>query len=289
MIKLKDLLPEAVAHETPTLQQVWHGRIPIYPALMQKIIGDIPIKAFHNTDWVNVSGLKNVVGKKKSLSTYTALTKDSGLAIGKGVQTSGGIILQLEGKLLAASFDDIGSVPDLSGRRWFHPNTFYEIMGWKVYEKDIHEFVKKNINGWTALWKQYVDNYREEGGPSFIVDDYPPLTNKQKQQYIKGWIDGCEKFLVKHKELIKKKFMDIVNNPKTAFKRYGWNELVVYDIKVKDAFIVLDAIAPTDNKTLLAHNLKRTEKRLKPYVTGKIYNGRENEVSKFIKQRGGRV
>ena len=29
MIKLKDLLPEAVAHETPTLQQVWHGRIPI--------------------------------------------------------------------------------------------------------------------------------------------------------------------------------------------------------------------------------------------------------------------
>jgi len=297
MIKLKDLLPElkassfktGAAHETKTIKNVHHGRIPIYPALMKKVIGDVPINAFHNTDWFKAKSLKNVIGKKKSLSAYTSLTKNSNLSMGGGVQTEGGLIVQLEGKLLAASFEDIGSIPDESGRRWFHPLTFNEIVGWKYDEKDLHEFVKKNIKGWTALWSQYVNNYREKGGPSFIVDDYPPLTNKQKQQYIKGWVDGSAKFLMKHKNLIKKKFANVVNNPQVKSKTYGWNELVVYDIKIKDAFIVLDTLAPPGDVDRLEKNLKDTQKILKPLVKGKIHQGFSNAAKKFIKQRGGKV
>ena len=77
MIKLRDLIPEGVAHQTKTLSQVWQGRIPIYPALMKKVIGDIPIESFHITDWLRAKGLSNLVGKKKSLSTFTALKRDS--------------------------------------------------------------------------------------------------------------------------------------------------------------------------------------------------------------------
>ena len=297
MIKLKDLLLElkassfktGAAHETKTIKNVWSGRIPIYPKLMQKIIGDVPITAFHNTDWFNANSLKSVIGKKKSLSSYTSLTKHSGLARGGGVETSGGLIVQLEGKLLAASFEDIGSVPDESGRRWFHPYTFYEIMGWKFDEKDLHEFVKKSDKRWHELHVKYVDNYRESGGPSHITDQYPPLTNKEKAEYIKRWVDGSEKFLMKHKELIKKKFTNVVNKPQVKSKNYGWNELVVYDIKIKDAFIVLDALASPGDHKELKKNLKDTQKILKPLVKGKIYTGSKDGVKKFIKQRGGKV
>ena len=95
IIKLKDLLPEGVAHETKTLEQVWTGRIPIYPALMKKVIGDIPIESFHITDWLRAHGLQKLIGKKKSLSTFTALKRDSMQTTGKGIQTSGGIVFHL--------------------------------------------------------------------------------------------------------------------------------------------------------------------------------------------------
>ena len=152
MIKLKDILSEVVAHQGPVIKQVWNGRIPIYPALMQKVIGDIPVESFHITDWLRAHGLQKLIGKKKSLSSFTALKRDSMQTTGAGIQTSGGIVLHLEGKLLAASWDDLGSVPDLQGRRWFHPDTFNKIMGWKFDENDLHKFVKKNISGWKDLW-----------------------------------------------------------------------------------------------------------------------------------------
>ena len=284
MIYLKDLIPEAIAHQTPTEKQVWNGRIPIYPALMKKVIGDVPIESFHITDWYRAKGIKNLIGKKKSLSTFTSLKRKSMQTLGSGIQTSGGIVLHLEGKLLAASWDDLGSVPDLQGRRWFHPDTFNKIMGWKFDENDLHEFVKKNISGWKDLWKQYVDNYREKDDKK-----YPPLDNKQKQQYIKGWIDGCEKFLLKHKSLIKKKFLE-ASQGRVKSERYGWNELVIYDIKVKGALIVLDGLAKPGDIETLEQNLKHTEGIIKPY-TSNIQRGflQDDVVRKFIMKHGGKI
>ena len=43
MIYLKDILNEVVAHQAPVIKQVWDGRIPIYPALMQKVPGPVKV------------------------------------------------------------------------------------------------------------------------------------------------------------------------------------------------------------------------------------------------------
>ena len=283
MIKLKDLLPEGVAHETTTLLQVWNGRIPIYPALMKKVIGDIPIESFHITDWYRAKGLSNLVGKKKSLSTFTALKRDSMQTTGKGIQTSGGIVLHLEGKLLAASWDDMGAVPDLQGSRWFHPETLGEIVGWKLGENDVFDFVAKNKK-WDKLRIKYIENYKD---PS---DKNPPLTNKEKQQYIKGWIDGCEKFLLKHKNIIKKKFLEAVEGRVPKESIYGWNELVIYDIKAKGALIVLDGLAEPGDYEGLERNLKNAERIVKKY-TKNIQRGfmSDDVVRKYILKHGGKI
>ena len=281
MIKLKDLLPEAVAHETTTLLQVWQGRIPIYPALMKKVIGDIPIESFHITDWLRAKGLSNLIGKKKSLSTFTALKRDSMQTVGGGIQTSGGIVFHLEGKLLAAGLSDIGSVPDASGRRWFHPETLGEIVGWKLGQNDVHDFVAKNKK-WDTLRIKYIENYKDKSQPA--------LTNKEKQQYIKGWIDGCEKFLLKHKNIIKKKFIEATSGRVPKKSIYGWNEIVVYDIKVKGALIVLDGLARPGDYEGLEENLKHTEKIIKKY-TSNIQRGflGDDVVRKYILKHGGKI
>ena len=52
MIKLKDLLFENVAHTQKSLQWVYHDYIPMTPKVMKQIMGDTPVTALHNVDWL---------------------------------------------------------------------------------------------------------------------------------------------------------------------------------------------------------------------------------------------
>ena len=60
----------------------------------------------------------------------------------------------------------------------------------------------------------------------------------------KRWIDGWEKFLVKNKSKFIKHFGQEVKKQGTDPDKvhYGWNELVIYGIKIKDVFIISDNI-----------------------------------------------
>ena len=63
--------------------------------------------------------VKNILGKKKSISTFTRANLDSPLAKGKGIQTKGGgIIFYVRGNLLASKYMDFETIPDKTGRRW---------------------------------------------------------------------------------------------------------------------------------------------------------------------------
>tara|TARA_B100001250_G_scaffold395070_1_gene399596 strand:- start:50 stop:931 length:882 start_codon:yes stop_codon:yes gene_type:complete len=293
MIKLKDLLFETkVAHTQKSLQWVAQGFIPMYPKIMKKVLGDVPITALHNIDWYNAKVmLPKVLGKKKSISTYTAL-KNTNLSIGGGVQTSGGIILEVEGKVLIAGTEDLGSVPDESGRRWINPSIFGEIVGMKQFVGGGgHIYYKKNLYKIDKKLEDILFRYQTS---LLTMNDeerqqYPLYNNKQKAELIKRWIDASNKFLLKNKKKIKDTFMKNINNPKTTTDRYGWNELLVYDTKVKDAFIVLDALAAPGDHEGLEKSLKHVKGILKSYVKGKIYSGFSDVAKKFIKQRGGKV
>ena len=70
---------------------------------------------------------------------------------------------------------------------------------------------------------------------------------------------------------------------------YGYNELLVYDVKVKAAYIVLDIVGDPNDFNTTEKTLKQIQKDLKPFVKGKIYQGFASGVKKFIKQRGCKV
>ena len=112
MIKLKDLLIEKQvgatwidnewypAHTKSVLNWVRRGEyIPLTPAVVEKALGKkIPVKSFHITGPDGIRQLKNVLGRKKSISTFTATHESESLAKGRGVQTGmGGIICYVEG------------------------------------------------------------------------------------------------------------------------------------------------------------------------------------------------
>ena len=107
---------------------------------------------------------------------------------------------------------------------------------------------------------------------------------------IKGWIDGCEKFLLKHKNIIKKKFIEATSGRVPKSSIYGWNELVIYDIKVKGALVVLDGLARPGDYEELEKNLEHTEKIVKKY-TNNIQRGfmSDDVVRKYILKHGGKI
>ena len=303
MIKLKDILSELkvdltrIAHTQKSLQWVYHGYIPMTPKVMKQIMGDVPITTFHNLDWFSIQNrLPKVLGTKKSISTYTGDTSNR-LSMGGGVQTEGGVVLEVEGKVLVAGTEDLGSVPDESGRRWLAPEVLGKILGMKElqgagsgqkYKKQLYKIDKKLED---LLYKYKTSLLVLPEDPPDVKKRFPLFTGKQKAELIKRWIDASNKFLLKNKKKIRKAFMNNVNNPKiTAFmSSYGYNELLVYDVKVKDAYIVLDIIGDPNDFDATEAEIKKIQKDLKPFVKGKIYQGFASGVKKFVKQRGGKV
>ena len=298
MIKLKNILLEiqGVAHSKKSLEWVSMDYIPMTPKVMKQIMGDTPITIFHNLDWFSVKNyLPKVIGAKKSISTYT--TGKGNITQGSGVQTSGGIVLELEGKVLVAGTEDLGSVPDEAGRRWLHPNTLGKILGMKelekgaggiTYRRQLQKIDKKLED---ILFKYKTSLLIAPTDSKEDTDRFPPYTNKQKADMIKRYIDASNKFLLKNKKKMKKTFEKNINDPKitTYMSQYGYNELLVYDVKVKDAYLVLDNLGDPNDFEATESVLKKIKKDLKPFVKGKIFTGFVSGVKKFIKQRGGKV
>jgi hypothetical protein len=297
MIYLKDLLFEKVAHTKKSLEWVSLDYIPMSPKVMKQIMGDVPITTFHNLNWFAIKNqLPKVVGSKKSISTYTTDTEGH-LLSGGGVQTGGGVVLEVEGKVLVAGTEDLGSVPDESGRRWIHPSTFGKIVGMKQFEgggggiyyrKHLYNMDKKLED---ILFKYKTSLLIAPTDSKKDTDRFPPYTGKQKADLIKRWVKASNKFLLKMKKKIKDSFEDNINNPKiTKFmSKYGYNELLVYDVKIKDAYIVIDVLGDPNDFEATEKVLKQIKKDLKPFVKGKIYQGFADGVKKFVKQRGGKV
>ena len=298
MIKLKDIILETkVAHTQKSLQWVYHGYVAMTPKVIKEIMGDVPITTFHNLNPDAVKKqLPKVLGKKKSISTYTTDTEGH-LLSGGGVQTSGGVVLEVEGKVLVAGTEDLASVPDEAGRRWLSPGTLGKIVGMKEFKgeagnqqfkKQLYKIDKKLED---MLYKYKTSLLVMPTDPPDVKKRFPLFTGKQKAELIKRWIDASNKFLLKNKKKIKKSFEDNVNNPKiTKFmSSYGYNELLVYDVKVKDAYIVIDIVGDPNDFKATEKALKQVKKDLKPFVKGKIYQGFADGVKMFVRRRGGKV
>src|SRR5210317_1758198 len=130
MIKLKDLLNEAEpkfqsVHTKSTFNSTFGGwyanYVPLSTKKIQSIIGKEKVSVFHvgNAETErDITQVQRIVGKKGTLSTFTSVDKGEKLAKGKGIQSGGGIIYQIEGTLLVASTRDMQSMPDNTGRRW---------------------------------------------------------------------------------------------------------------------------------------------------------------------------
>ena len=256
MIKLKNLLRESKgpvwidnkwfpAHTQTTLINLKYGdKIALYPKLHEKMFGKIPISSFHVTSPDNLNSLTRILGKKKSISTFTRANNDSPLAKGRGIQTgTGGVIFYLQGHLLAKRWMDFDTIPDKTGRRWIEShyitgdrmifkNAMKRAGLFKKQEK-LYDTIGKIDKKYHDLWIN-----RDYDDPEAIdYNEYKKLTAKESgphiAKYIKEWFDWQNKWLMKNKSKIKKNLI----NPKDKPSAW-WNEILMYNPKIIDVFVM---------------------------------------------------
>ena len=309
MIKLKDLIKE-VAAMSPLQRDKWypahtrdalqwtltHSYIPLYPKTMQSIIGKIPINAFHVTDPHHIKTLKDIIGKKKSISTFNQANKSSQLAKGRGVQTgSGGVIFYVEGLLLAQKWQDFDTVPDRTGRRWA---TSYHVFGDAMILKTALKKAKlPDYDGWRDIEDEVIDEVENDPKnddlgwkerDALVKKKLGPIVNK----HIKKYIDTTNKLLKKHK----KKVQDNIINPSDETSSW-WNEMLIYNVKVKEVFVLKrvwddyyfqndsstysdsDEAVEAHKKTLLSYVDEKDITVGTPAQFRKWYTSREGEIT----------
>ena len=245
--------------------------IPMSPAIFKRVWPDsIRSRVFHLTDFNGIEKLSKMQGKKKSISAFYNIDP---ARIDYGIQTEGGYVLELDADVLAASAEDIASMPDKTGRRWLIWDTILNDMGGgskiKKMEKDLNELIIEiqvkhaedpnpynptPVAGWIKLGKEYKSDGK---GKSLIIKDY---------------IDGMEKIMKKHSRPLRSIFTDYVkkrsrgelDDEQTSSE---WDELVVNNFQIKtvhvgetysdEAWTKEDFPAPyriwTDNTALAKH------------------------------------
>ena len=310
MIKLKDLLMESTyapskqagpswidnkwypAHTKAVLNWVRQKDvIPLTPSVVEKALGKkIPIKSFHITGPDGIRQLKNVLNRKKTISTFTATHEDESLAKGRGVQTGmGGIICYVEGNLLGGKYLDFDTVLDKQGRRW--------VKAFHVFDKDPmiwrNELKRAKLDydsiddKMRKIDRKYHDLWIDKGEIDY--NEYKELAKKEQgpviNKYVKDYIDLANKTLIKHKKLFKKSLINSDKNKSTAW----WNELLVYNTKIIDIFVINRVL---DKKS--RHYKWTTQEELEKLLSQASGNkpitiGSPAQFRKWFKERKGQI
>jgi hypothetical protein len=286
MIKLKNILMEAPArfksvHLKSTFDSLfgrfYSHRIPLTTKFMQKILGKERVSVFHISGREGAKNIGRIVGKKSALSTFSKVDKGEKLAKGKGIQTQGGIVFQLEGSLLVASIRDMQTHPDKTGRRWVSPLYLAGKVAGEKMSNELEKFVKNNKRDRDTFDEIQYQFEREiqKDMPDISYEEKKAIVmkemNKIKRDWIVKYIKFCMKMMNKYKKQIKRHILSQKDKP----SKYGWNELIVNQIKVKDVFI------------LKRENYRETREAIEKVATGTITVGSPAQYRKWFKQRGG--
>ncbi len=192
------------------------------PTMIDRVFGNTKINGWHVTDFNGLKGLKRIEGKKASISVLTEIEPGRVKIFAKGVETGGGYCVSLEGSLLVSSTIDVYSTRLEAGRR-----------GIAVGSDDYPSLNKDLLKMQNKMWNKYGDRGGKRDDANFKTLGRT-LSQKEKAEFVKEWIDNCESILKKNKK---------AQEELRKFGREKWstyNESVVNQIKIKRIYVIND-------------------------------------------------
>ena len=194
---------------------------------------------FHVTDAEGYEGIKKMQGKKKSISAFFEMQNRY---FNKGIQTRGGVVLELDANILSAWREDVMSSPDKSGRRWIQLNYFG---GMYRIQDDINAM----LNDLTVLIKDLIKKYVPSNKAHLVKLDSDKDRAKAwvmmgtwlrgekmvMRDLIKDYIDGVEKVMKSKVKRLQSIFRSYLNRRNTDS---AWDELIVNKVKIKQVHAI---------------------------------------------------
>jgi len=194
---------------------------------------------FHVTDAEGFKGIKKMQGRKQSISAFFEMQNRY---FNRGIQTQGGVVLELDANILSAWREDVMSSPDKSGRRWIQLSYFGGM--YRVSDdidamlKDltvlIKDLIKKHVPSNKAqnvkfdTDKDIVKAWLNMGiwlrGEKMIMRDL-----------IKDYIDGVEKVMKSNSKRLQSIFRSYLNRRRTDA---SWDEIIVNKIQIKQVHAI---------------------------------------------------
>lgn len=216
---------------------------------LERVFGKLArIKAWHITDKIGLAGLIKIQGKKSSISVMTEIEPTDPTPFA-GVETQGGIVVELEGTELLSHDKDAWSERLEGGRRAIHigkddfPSMFrhMELMVKKMHEKYHNIMIKKSdyeesVYATYVFPKHEVPRDSKERALAFNGLGMS-LSQKEKGQFIKEYIDNCESILKKNK-MGQKELRKYGRAKIKGEGQHYYNESVVNQISIKNVYVV---------------------------------------------------
>jgi hypothetical protein len=225
--------------------------MPLSPSIMNRIWPkEVRATVFHVTNEIGYRTIKRMQGKKAGISAFFEMR---GHYFGAGVQTSGGVVLELDANILGAFNQDVMSAPDPSGRRWVQ----LSFMKGRFGEKDLSKYQRGLQDLVGELLKKYLPKAYEVAPTS---QEPPKIMQKgryyvhwmnlgifAKQQkgkktilrdVIKEYMDGIEAIYKKNANHLRGLLTNYLNLRRTE---EAWDEIIANNFKIKKVWVIGDS------------------------------------------------
>ena len=194
---------------------------------------------FHVTGPQDFKKIVKLQGKKASISAFFEMAAHY---LNTGVQTKGGVVVELDADVLVSGSQDIMSAPDKGGRRWVDLS-YLEIINYsklgtfKKVESDLEKLILQLITTYKPgkLGRMETSKLSIHWGNlgSELYSDKMGM-----RDLIKDYIDGIETILKTHQKLFKNLFYSYMKKRTT---NESWDEQVVNNFKIKKVHLLKDA------------------------------------------------
>jgi hypothetical protein len=229
----------------------------VYPALilsptaLERVFGNLnKIKAWHVTEQYEIGTLVRLQGKQASISVLTEINPSKSKPF-EGMETEGGVVVEVEGLELLAAREDAWSELLDGGRRGinidpkYFPNLYKDM---RVMLDQIAEKYGKMISKYDDFeYTSWFDDVEDYGGKFSEMSNSESeralegiggdLTQKDKSNFVKEYIDKCEEVLKKNK----KGQEDLRQYGRAKSKKKDgsdYNEIVINQIKINNVYLV---------------------------------------------------
>jgi len=227
--------------------------LPLSGSMFRRIFPkEVRATVFHVTRMSNFEQLYAIQNSRRSISAFTNMDSQP---IYRGIQGGSGLVVEVDGNILAAAREDLMSIPETSGRRMMAFNWFRGPWG--------SDDVKKMQKGLEILLKVLIKKY----GKSFDGDEPKGKDDFEKWMYmhgtyknskvknagkimqtlIKDYLDGVEKVFKQNSKQVQDVLTRYMQRRKTDD---NWDEIVTDDFEIKKVWIIEDSdeMMPGDAK-----------------------------------------